>query len=72
MTRPDCWTCRHSSGADAQTTRRLAVDRGYGDDYSAPRGGVSIVCELRRRINAEPRSTLGRPCKYERGTGTEK
>ena len=69
--RPDCWLCRHSIGADRETARRLAIGKGYGDDHSNPRGGVVIVCLERQRINAEPRSTPGRRCTFEREPGAE-
>lgn len=67
----DCWRCRHSTGMDPATAEVTFVrDRGWGNDHGDPKQGVSIICMLRRRINARPRSTPGKPCEYEREPGT--
>mgnify|MGYP003398699019 FL=1 len=69
--KPDCWICRFSIAADAETARRLIRDEDHRDDEAPTRDGISIVCTDRRRVNAVPIHTPLRRCAFERDPGAE-
>lgn len=57
--KPDCWICANSIGAGMTAAVRMVTHKGYGNDHADTRGGVSIVCQLRKRINSKPTSNCG-------------